>query len=125
MYRPSDFGIRGHLTGLLAGTESLPAFYRWFVDAIHQAESEADEATWDLFLAVENVLAEWTGGYLGNDAALQALRSLTPPRAVLPSEEELRVLAARRRADTQAISVGRPNADSAVSRLSVVSAWAA
>ena len=82
MYLPPDFGIRGQLTGLLAGTGSLSEFYRWFVETIDDAEADADDSTWDLFLSVENVLAQWTGGHLNDAETVQALRQVVEPTFV-------------------------------------------
>lgn len=75
-YLPLAFGIREQLTGLLTGTDSLSGFYRWFVETIDDAEADADDSTWDLFLAVENVLAEWTGDHLDDKETVQALRQV-------------------------------------------------
>ena len=83
---PPDYGIQGHLTGLLTGTESLTGFCRWFVEAIADAKANADEAAWELFLAVENVLAEWTGGHLSNAETVQALRQIAEPALVVAVE---------------------------------------
>lgn len=123
-YLPPDLGIRGHLAGLVTGTESLPAFNRWFVETVDQAEGEPDESAWEHFLAAENVLAEWTGGHLSAEETIGALQALIRPRPALPSENELRA-ATRGRAATREARIGRPNAAPGFSSLAVASPWAA
>lgn len=77
-----DLDIRGHLTGLRLGTCSLSEFWRWFGDTIDAAESIVDDETWILFLAVENLHAEYSGGDLTPDQAQIALSRLAIADAV-------------------------------------------
>ena len=77
-----DLDIRGQLTGLRLGTYSLSEFWHWFGETIDAAEPIVDEETWDLYLAVENLFAEYSGGHLTPDRAQNALSHLAVSYAV-------------------------------------------
>ena len=78
-----DLDTRGHLTGLRLGTWSLSEFWQWFGDTIDVAEPIVDEESWNLFLAVENLFAEYSGGHLTPDQAQVALSLLGAPQEVV------------------------------------------
>ena len=74
MNPPSDdLGIREHLAGLAARTLTLPEFNRWFGASVLRAEADATAEDWELYLTVENVLAQWALGHLDEETATDAL----------------------------------------------------
>jgi len=79
-----DLDIRGHLTGLLAGDESLDAFRRWFAASIWCIEQLADDETAELAFAVENRLAEYSSGYITETQLKHALLPLLEHHPVVP-----------------------------------------
>jgi hypothetical protein len=70
--------IQAHLARYLSARESLGQFKEWFDRETWGLAAEPDSAARRLAGEIELDLAEFTGGYLGENELREALRSLVP-----------------------------------------------